>query len=266
VIYIFGSGLVFFLGVGVLLATALILQLCERRWLRRAATPLPYWFYVLAAALTIAWLIAENRERGVLAMRQRLLCMLVAAVWLAGVAVEAPYHWMAPMRSDSRDLYIIGDSVAAGMSTNEAGTWPRLLAESGPWQVHDLARMGATVASALKQVDQLPSEGGLVLLEIGGNDLLGSTSAAKYEEGLERLLKRVCVPGRTVVIFELPLPPLGNEFGRIQRRLAAQYGVTVIPKRIFIGVLTTHGATVDGVHLSKRGHERMAEVVRELVR
>ena len=39
-------------------------------------------------------------------------------------------------------------------------------------------------------------------------------------------------------MFELPLPPLKNEFGRAQRDLAAQFHVLLIPKRLLIGMIT----------------------------
>ena len=51
----------------------------------------------------------------------------------------------------------------------------------------------------------------------------------------------------------------------IQRELAAKYAVVLIPKRIFIGVLTTPGATVDGIHLSPAGHAWMADVIWEVI-
>jgi lysophospholipase L1-like esterase len=69
-----------------------------------------------------------------------------------------------------------------------------------------------------------------------------------------------------VVMFELPLPPFRNEYGRVQRKLASKYGVVLIPKRVFVGVLTEEGATMDGVHLSPQGHERMAEIVWNSIR
>src|SRR5262249_41384129 len=148
----------------------------------------------------------------------------------------------------------------------EKGTWPQLLARSHPIEVADLSRMGATAASAVRQAESLPSEGGMVLLEIGGNDLLGSATAAEFERDLDRLLDRVCVPRRVVLMFDLPLPPFCNDFGRAQRRLASQYGVVLIPKRVFLAVLTGEGATLDSVHLAGGGHERMAEAVWSLLR
>jgi acyl-CoA thioesterase-1 len=139
------------------------------------------------------------------------------------------------------------------------------LAASGVAEVRDLARAGATAAGALEQAKQLPGRGGLALLEIGGNDLLGSTSAAQFERDLDRLLSQVARPGRAVVMFELPLPPLCNEYGRVQRRLAAQHHISLIPKRLFIAVLTTDGATLDSIHLSPQGHQQIAALVRSLI-
>ena len=111
------------------------------------------------------------------------------------------------------------------------------------------------------QANQLPAEGGLVLIEIGGNDLLGETTSAQFERDLNQLLSQIRAPGRTLVMFELPLPPLCNEYGRIQRRLAARYGVRLIPKRVFISVLAGGGATLDSIHLSEAGHQQMADSV-----
>jgi acyl-CoA thioesterase-1 len=162
-------------------------------------------------------------------------------------------------------LYIVGDSIAAGVGTREE-TWPHILARTRSVEVEDLSRAGADVWTAAAQLTRLPADGGLVLMEIGGNDLLGTSSAAEFEQGLDRLLDQVCVPGRVVVMFELPLPPFCNGFGLAQRRLAAKYGVPLIPKRILMAVLTGDAATLDSIHLTAAGHERMADAVWGVVR
>ena len=62
-------------------------------------------------------------------------------------------------------------------------------------------------------------------------------------------------------MIELPLPPFANRFGMIQRRLARKHGIILIPKRTFVSVLTTPGATLDGIHLSPQGHLLMSETI-----
>jgi lysophospholipase L1-like esterase len=99
----------------------------------------------------------------------------------------------------------------------------------------------------------------VVLVEIGGNDLLNGTSPDEFERHLRALLAALRRPGRTVVMLELPLVTFFAGYGRAQRALAEEYGVFLVPKRIFAGVLAAPGATADGLHLSAAGTRLMAE-------
>ena len=62
-------------------------------------------------------------------------------------------------------------------------------------------------------------------------------------------------------MFELPIPPLFEGFGRVQRDLASRHGVALIPKRILLSLIEAADATVDSLHLTQQGHDRMAAVV-----
>jgi len=104
-----------------------------------------------------------------------------------------------------------------------------------------------------------------VLIEIGGNDLLGSTSLADFDRDLDQLLALATADGRRVVMFELPLPPGSNGWGQVQRRLANQHGVALIPKRRFASILLSGDLTLDSIHLSQAGHEQMARLVEEVL-
>jgi acyl-CoA thioesterase I len=66
-------------------------------------------------------------------------------------------------------------------------------------------------------------------------------------------------------MFELPLIPDRIAYGQIQRRLAAKYGIHLIPKRYFVRVITGAEATSDGLHLSKTGAQRMAHLVAQVL-
>jgi lysophospholipase L1-like esterase len=65
-------------------------------------------------------------------------------------------------------------------------------------------------------------------------------------------------------MLELPLIPLSNRFGEIQRRLARRHSVVLVPKRFFSSVLIGEQATLDGLHLSPAGHQKMADMIWEL--
>lgn len=279
VIYFVGSGLAFFVGIGLILFGVALSPFAQRRPIALArnllvliggllvtisATPLDGWLYGALALFTSIWLGLEwfGEGRKVCAAR-----LAIAVVWLAALALEVPSHITPklPPLGNPR-LFLIGDSVSAGMAVGEKGRWPTLIAEEHNVPLVDLSVMGATVKSAMKQAEAIDAGSGLVLLEIGGNDLLGNTKPEQFEKQLDLLLASVCQPDRTVAMLELPLPPFSNRFGQSQRRLARKHGVVLVPRRVFISVLTSRGATVDGVHLSPTGHRLMADAMWQIVR
>jgi acyl-CoA thioesterase-1 len=282
IIYFFGSGAAFFLGVGLVTATAGISSIYQRKWTPRtatlgaltglilialSATPLPYWFYGMAGVVSLLWLVTERSERKTIPKIRPLLRCTVVFLWCAAILMEIPYHLGHALKPAGHPtLSIFADSVTAGMGETSLETWPHLLARSHSIDMQDHSQMGAKVGSMLRKAEKTPVGNGIILLEIGGNDLLGSTSAIEFERDLDLLLAKFAGKGRIVLMFELPLPPFANEFGRIQRSLVRKYGVHLVPKRIFVGVLTADGATVDSVHLTARGHELMAETVWSLIR
>lgn len=287
ILYLFGSGWALFLGAGMIGLAVLLLP--EARGWRRAvwamsarlglviavlsAAPLSVWLYAAALAVTMGWLWRERKPESARPASppqptepsgrdwRRILRWAVGAVWLGIALLELPFHMTPRLKpSESPPLYVIGDSITAGMGGTRESTWPELLPPEV--EVHNLARTGATTAMALaSQANQVPPEKSIVLIEIGGNDLLGGTSAAQFRSDLDRLLAAVSRTDRTLVMFELPLPPLCNAYGRAQRELAARYNVRLIPKRVLIGVLADREATSDTIHLTERGHRQLADAV-----
>lgn len=141
-----------------------------------------------------------------------------------------------------------------------------ILAKEHKLNIQDISHPGETAASALKRAKSQQIVSPVLILEIGGNDLLGDTTSAQFSRDLEALLAYVCAPGRQVIMFELPLPPFRTEYGRIQRSLARKHGVALVPKRVFLSVLAANDSTVDTIHLTQAGHHRMAATVWNLVR
>jgi acyl-CoA thioesterase-1 len=232
-----------------------------------SGTPLAQERVLLLGAIFLFWLSAEWQRRRLPAWVVRTARIAAAGACAGAVFFEAPYHVMPRIPAiGSPVLGVIGDSITAGMNEPGASTWPQILGSRQGVQVRDHARMGATVASAQEQAALIAPEERLVLMEIGGNDLLGGTPAKDYEVGLDRLLASVCLPGRVVVMLELPLPPGYQAFGFVQRKLARRRGVFLIPKRLLIGVLQARGATLDSIHLSAEGHTRMAQAVWSVLR
>ncbi|MCC7420804.1 MAG: acyl-CoA thioesterase [Planctomycetaceae bacterium] len=276
VVYHIASGQAFFSGAGLVMA-ALIMKR-RSKWVTRlrllglflglclvtvSATPFPLPVCAGLFALTVATVIVTwkpvPQPRSI-----RVLTWGTLAFWGGMAAWEVPYHLVprAPWWQSGTTLYVIGDSVSAGMESPGEVTWPKRLASRGV-AVRDFSRMGATARSAIAQASQIDGPG-VVLIEIGGNDLLGPGSGASsqaFEADLDRMLAASVGEGRTLVMLELPLPPFANGYGEVQRRLARRYGAVLIPKRLFLRILLTDDATVDGIHLSDNGQDMFAAMV-----
>ena len=188
-----------------------------------------------------------------------LLLMLVLAL----PAEEFRHRRMPVIEGEPIDhLVVIGDSISAGLDARVA-PWPVVMQRVTGVQVKNLSRPGATITDGLALADGVTHEDCLVLIELGGNDLIAGEPSEGFALGLEALLAKLAVPGRTVVMFELPLLPHRIAYGQIQQRLAAKYGIPLIPKRYLARVISGKDATSDGLHLTDIGARRMALVVTE---
>ena len=188
-------------------------------------------------------------------------CPTLLVVSIGTVCFEfGSYHPTRIPVSRELPIVVIGDSLSAGINDGVDIPWPTRLDEIASVTVSNHAQAGATCRSAIKQLDDLPKQC-VVVVEIGGNDLLGGRSAAEFRADLDRLLTKVQSSEREVVMFELPLPPLFHGYGYGQRELADENNVGLIPRRLLASILFSEDATVDSIHLSNDGHQRLAERV-----
>ena len=272
VVFQIASGRVFFVAVALLVAAVGLRSSAAPRPRRGAtwcllmgliglsvsAAPLPIWAYaVILLSIVVGWWANRFGANAATATA-------ISALALLGVGLHEVRYQIMPVLTavHGRQIAVIGDSITAGHGESDlTRKWPAVLRDRHGIAVEDFSKAGATAASAAKGLEQESIAASVVIVEIGGNDFLGGGSVEDFEAGLEALLKAVCEPGRQVVMFELPIPPLFEGFGRVQRDLASRHGVALIPKRILLSVIEAADATVDSLHLTQQGQDEMAAVV-----
>ena len=231
-----------------------------------SAVPFSNFFYIVWTLAIAAWLTClalriQTRSKATISV-----CLLPAAIGLLAAFMELPHHVMpsVPSRMHTR-LYVIGDSISAGIGPTGERTWPRIIAEKG-FEVVDASIAGATASSALRQqIQQTATDNCIVLLEIGGNDVLMGTSHEEFENALRNILIKTSVDQQTVIMLEIPVLPWNLKYTGIQRKAADEFNVTLIPKKFLAGIFSAKGATVDLAHLSPKGHELMARRIWSLI-
>jgi len=230
-----------------------------------SATPQPIWFYCLWFGLCVAAALAVFSKE-LTFQRKMLMSCAVSLCSLVMCLVELPYHLSPTIKaSPKQTLFVVGDSISAGISAKERA-WPDVLADISHFKVINLAKPAATVETAMGQIAGIVGSNSLVLVEIGGNDLLGHTDSKIFYIQLDQLLGRLAAGDNQVVVFELPLFPFCNAFGKTQRNLARKYNAILIPKHYMTDVFGLKGGTVDGLHLSQKGHDALANAINSLLK
>jgi len=203
----------------------------------------------------MCWIVSTTATR--VSKRVRTASQIfLSALLFVGVWLEVPYHLQPELSHlPNSTLVIFGDSVTAGLGDDGIETWPKILNREESVIVADHSHVGETVASALKRIPDADISGGTVIIELGGNDLLDSTDVTDFERDLDEFLGIISQEAQQTVMFELPLPPFKNSFGKVQRELAAKHSVKLIPKRVLMGVLSSENSTLDSIHLSQSGQQ-----------
>jgi acyl-CoA thioesterase I len=207
-----------------------------------SGTPMPLFAAVPLTIATIATLLRDFKGR----IAVGALAVVIAA------AIELPWHVGNTRVGTPRSVTVLGDSLASG-GFGETMTWPEHLG------ARNLSSPSETLASVSQR--ELPAfrTDDVVIVELGGNDMLDGIPAREFESALDALLARLRETSRpTIVVLELPILPGRWGYGAAQRRLVRRHGAVLIPKRVLAKALTAPQNTTDGLHLTNRGHEQLA--------
>lgn len=219
-----------------------------------SSAPLPAWSYGLLIGLVVGCL-QTRWARG-----RRPAWFAACLLGLGVMAVELRWARYTPIdREHGLPVYVLGDSITSDVATTYS-TWPKRVAERAGMEILNFAHPGATSGDAMLQAKKIAAQPpGWVWMEIGGNNIMGFTDARTYSEEWEDILQTLDAAGHRLLVFELPLIPGFHAFGRAQREVARPFTVTWVPKRFLAGVLAIPGTTEDGLHLTQRGHDLLAE-------
>ena len=233
-------------------------------WL--SATPLPLLFYIVWVVSVLAAVTAGFIIKTRLLKCKTAFLVIGVLYCILGILLECRYQFFVGLpKDDFHKLYIIGDSVTAGIAGPNEKTWPAILRAEHNLAVCDFAQSGATVNSAIKQAKNVEADRSLVLLEIGGNDLFGPTPIDAFEKDLETIIVSCKEGNNSLIMLELPCFPWQTRYPKVQRKLARKYDIILIPKRFFVSVLSEKDASPDLAHLTESGHQEMAEMIWSLI-
>lgn len=230
---------------------------------------------VALSCLIAGWLVS----RGQIARAARGIAWLEAAVlWIAWAAMA--FDWYAATRgprglaiAPGRPVVCFGDSMTS-MGPPHGG-YPEVLARLVTIPVVNLAQPGITTRQAIGLLDRLTrADPQAVVLELGGNDFVQGQSRQAVRENLEQIIVACRNHGAEVILMEVPRSFFSDPYWGLERQLARQYRLELIPdtaiRRLLLSSPTmppgqwTSGPFLtqdDGLHPNAHGNRLLAEYV-----
>ena len=162
----------------------------------------------------------------------------------------------------------LGDSLTYGTGATSDTSYPAVLAGLSGWQVVNAGVPGDTSAQALQRLPALLQEHqpALLLVSIGGNDLLRRLPEADLRANLKRICELGLAGGAQVMVIAVPRPSVAAAvIGSLSDHpLYAEVGHALklpLHERGWSSVLADEALRADAIHANARGYALMARSV-----
>jgi acyl-CoA thioesterase-1 len=188
-------------------------------------------------------------------MRRLLLLLLLLAACRPGVP---------NLDSPGRTIVCLGDSITAGVGAGPGEAYPELLAARLGTEVINAGVSGETAAQGLARVDAVLAENPwLVVVELGGNDILHQVPPEQTERSLRGILDRLLAARVVPVLIEMDAPFAGR-YRDVYERLGDEYRVPVVDGAVG-EILRDRSLKSDEIHPNARGQKVLADAVAEMI-
>jgi lysophospholipase L1-like esterase len=186
------------------------------------------------------------------------------AVFLLAACGRAP---TLPRLGPSDVIVAFGDSLTHGTGASEDTAYPAVLASLTGHTVINAGVPGDTTTTALQRLPEVLDayKPRLVLLCLGGNDMLHKQPAAAIENNLRLLVQTIRASGASVVLVAVPEPRLFGGAPDFYARIAKEMQLP-LEDEVFSEVLKNNRLKSDPIHANAAGYRVVAERLNEFLR
>lgn len=205
---------------------------------------------------------------------KKLICLLLILPLAFLAACGNSSKKYAPIPQGATVL-ILGDSLSYGTGANIGEDYPSLLAKSTRWNIINEGVPGDTTAGGLARLPDLLVEHQpkLLIVELGGNDLLHQTSPIEIAQNLNSILGLAKAQGIQAILVAIPeISALKAAVGSLSdhplyEKLAKETNTPLITD-VFSDVLSDRTLKADQIHANAKGYavvsEKFGEKLKEL--
>ena len=191
-----------------------------------------------------------------------LLVIAGVVAWLVFAGRPGP----APPTAGER-IIAFGDSLVQGVGASPGRDLVSVLSRRLGVPIVNAGRSGDTTGAALARLDSavLARNPRVVLVLLGGNDMLRRVPRARMFENLDTIVTRIRARGAAVVLVSVELGFGTGSDGRAYEDLAARTSSALV-RDILDGILGRQALMADGIHPNSDGYELMADRIEPVLR
>jgi acyl-CoA thioesterase-1 len=194
-----------------------------------------------------------------------LVAALALATCLAGCGREKVPR-LAPVGPNDV-IVAFGDSLTYGTGAAEAESYPVVLSGLIGRKVIRAGIPGEVTEGGLARLESVIEEHrpALMIVCLGGNDMLGKSADAQIRDNLRQIIKSIKDRGIGVMLVGVPRPALVTQAPPFYAELAAEFGIPY-EAAIVTDVLYQRELKSDPIHPNARGYRKMAEAIAKLLK
>lgn len=158
----------------------------------------------------------------------------------------------------------LGDSLTFGYGADKSQSYPVILAQKTGWNIINMGVNGDTTKDVLNRMDSVISENPkLVLLGIGGNDVLRRVNASETRANLVSIIKALQDKNIPVVLIAEPHLSASALFGKasdnpVYKDVASEMNVPLLEKA-WSTILSDDKLKSDQIHANGVGYAKFAD-------
>lgn len=188
--------------------------------------------------------------------------IVVMTLLLAACGADLPQQAAIP---SGASVLILGDSLSYGTGAESGQDYPSLLAQTTGWQIINAGVPGDTTSGGLTRLPDLIAshQPQLLIVELGGNDLLRQVAPSEIELNLKSILNMAKTQGIPTVLVSIPaISPLMAAVGNLSdhplyARIAEETNTPLIAD-VFSEVLSERSLKADQIHPNAKGYAEVA--------
>ncbi len=188
-------------------------------------------------------------------------------IWLAFALAACERPPQLPRLNNGDVILAFGDSLTHGTGATRDSAYPAVLSQLTGHTVVNAGVPGETTSDGLARLPGVLSEvrPRIVLLCLGGNDMLRRQDVNNTEANLRRMIQAIRASGAGVVLIGVPEPKLFSGPPDFYEKLADEFGLPY-EGEIFDEVLKTPRLKADPIHANAEGYKIVAERLAELLK